>query len=99
MHVTVSWDITASGSRFVEINNLMKEALKGYSWVRPLKSVYIVKVESADRRAELKNGLVNVIKTVNETVHLLITPPMEGGTYSGWLPKDLWEKINLRTMS
>lgn len=97
MHVTVSWDISATGPRWTEINDLMKGALKGYSWVRPLKSLYIVKVASAEDRTILKDGLVRVIKSVDEKVHVLITPPMEGGTYTGWLPKGLWEKINQRT--
>jgi hypothetical protein len=99
MHVTVSWDISATGNRWTEINNLMKGALEGYSWVRPLKTVYILKVDSVEERTELKNALVNVIKSVDEKVHVLITPPMEGGSYSGWLPKSLWEKINQRAKS
>lgn len=99
MHVTVSWDISATGPRWLEINELMKGALKGYSWVRPLKSLYIVKVDSLEDRTALKDGLVNVVKSVDEKIHFLITPAMEGGTYSGWLPKSLWEKINQRTKS
>lgn len=99
MHVTVSWDISATGNRWNEINNLMKGALKGYSWVRPLKTLYVVKVDSAEERIELKDALVEVIKSVSETVHLIITPPMEGGNYTGWLPKSLWEKINQRAKS
>lgn len=99
MHVTVSWDISASGQRWAEVNALMKAALKGYSWVRPLSALYIVKVDSPEDRIALKEALVNVIKSVDVKVHVIITPAMEGGTYSGWLPKGLWEKINQRTKS
>ncbi|CAI9009773.1 MULTISPECIES: hypothetical protein [Burkholderia] len=97
MHVTISWDISASDNRWSEINDMMKAKLKGYSWVKPLKSVYVVKVDSLEDRIELKDALNDVIKSVDEKIHLLITPAMEGGTYAGWLPKGLWEKINLRT--
>ncbi|WP_157648208.1 hypothetical protein [Burkholderia ubonensis] len=97
MHVTVSWDISAAGDKWNEINEKMKGALKGYSWVRPLKSVYVVNVDSAEDRLELKNNLIEVVKSSDERVNFIITPPMDGGSYSGWLPKSLWEKINQRT--
>ena len=97
MHVTLSWEITATGQRWTEINNALKGALKGYSWVRPLKTLYVVKLASAEERQELKDAILGVIKSVDESVHLVITPPMEGGSYAGWLPRDLWDKINQRT--
>jgi len=99
MHVTVSWDISATGPRWTEINELMKGALEGYSWARPLKSLYIVKVDSVEERNALKEALVNVAKSIDEKVYFLMTPAMDGGTYTGWLPKNLWEKINQRTKS
>lgn len=97
MHITVSWDIYATGQKLDELNNEMKEALQGYSWVRPLKSTYIVKINSNEERTELKNALVKIIAKSDKKIHLLISPPMDGGVYTGWLPKGLWEKINQRT--
>lgn len=99
MHVTLSWEITATGERWTQINNALKGALKGYSWVRPLKTLYVVKVDSAEDRQELKDSLLAVIRSTQEKVHLVITPPMDGGSYTGWLPRDLWDKINQRTKS
>ena len=99
MHVTLSWEITATGDRWMQVNNALKAALKGYSWVRPLKTLYVVEVKSAQDRQELKDALLAVIKATPEKVNLVITPPMEGGSYTGWLPKDLWDKINQRTKS
>ncbi len=97
MHVTLAWDITATGDRWSQINTALKGVLKGYSWVRPLRTVYIVKVSSSEERQQLKDALIAVVESVSEKVHFIITPPMEGGKYTGWLPRDLWDKINQRT--
>lgn len=99
MHVVISWEITATGDRWTAINTSLKEALKGYSWVRPLKTFYIVKVQSQEQRNELNATLVKVVKGTHERINFVMTPAMEGGSYSGWLPRDLWEKINQRTQS
>ena len=97
MHVTLCWEIAATDERWTEINNALKGALKGYSWVRPLKTLYVVKVSSSEERKQLKDALVTVVKSVDEKVYFVLTPLMEGSGYSGWLPRDLWDKINQRT--
>jgi hypothetical protein len=95
----LSWDIAATGERWTAINARLKEVLSTYSWVRPLKTVYIVKVASQEQRQELKAAFVDVVKSTSERVNFVMSPPMEGGSYSGWLPKPLWEKIAKRTKS
>ena len=75
----------------------MKEKLKGYSWVRPLSTFYVVKVSSSDHRDQLIDQLVSVAKANTEKIHFVASPAMTGGGYNGWLPKDLWDKINQRT--
>ena len=97
MHVALSWDISASGDRWTKINDAMKEPIKGYSWVRPLTTFYVVKVQSTQDRDSLVDRLISVAKTFPEKIHFVISPVMTGGGYSGWLPKELWELINQRT--
>ncbi|MEX2359606.1 MAG: hypothetical protein WD803_00850 [Gammaproteobacteria bacterium] len=97
MHVALSWDIKAVSPRWTEINDDMKEQLNGYSWVRPLSTYYVVNVQSAQDRDELVDKLVGVAKRHTETIYFVVTPVMTGGGYNGWLPKDLWDKINQRT--
>lgn len=97
MHVVVSWDIKTEGPRWSEIDDGMRTALKPHSWVRPLSTFYIVRVASDVERRLLKDRLREVVTSVPEKVHYIVTPAMVGGSYSGWLPKDMWEKINLRT--
>lgn len=97
MHVMLTWEIQAQGERWTAINTQLKDVLKGYSWVRPLRATYIVKVNSPENRLELKTSIIDVIKSTNEKINFVMTPAMEGGSYTGWLPKDLWDKVNQRT--
>ncbi|WP_144401577.1 hypothetical protein [Isoalcanivorax pacificus] len=97
MHIVISWDISAEGNRWNTINDEMKECLSGYSWVRPLKTFYVVKVNSSNHREQLITALQSVAKSNSEKIHFVASPAMTGGSYNGWLPKDLWDKIGERT--
>lgn len=97
MHIIVSWDIKAPAVRQEEINEQLRSAIKGYSWARPMGSVFIVRVSDNDARKDLGRKLKDIAKQVPETVHVLISPGMVGGSYDGWLPKRMWDKINERT--
>jgi hypothetical protein len=97
MHITLSWDISAEGARWTEIDSQLKAIIKPYSWVRPLKTVYVVKVASTEERARLVERFAEVARGCTEIVHILVTPAMSGGQYNGFLPKDLWSQLNERT--
>lgn len=93
----LSWDISAEGERWKEINSSLVAALKPHSWVRPLKTVYVVKVASESAASALNQRLVAIARGVKEDISILMTPTMSGGTYDGFLANDTWEKINRRT--
>lgn len=99
MHVMLSWDIPAEGERWKEINQQLRECLSSYSWVRPLKTVYVVKVDDHAERKALIAALTDVARSAPERVHFLMTPAMSGGGYNGFLPRDMWEKVTKRTES
>jgi hypothetical protein len=98
MHTMLVWEVTAKSEvRRKQLNDALRAKLRGYSWVRPLASAYVVKVQSTEDRDELKKALVEVITSNPEKIHLIVSPVMEGGRYGGFLPKDLWDKLNQRT--
>jgi hypothetical protein len=97
VHVALAWNIIASGSRWNEINDKLEAVIKTHSWVRSFPSLYVVKVSSTEERDELVVKLTEIAKSVPEKVNFIITPVMTGGRYNGFLPKDLWDKINDRT--
>ncbi len=97
MHIAVSWDISASGDRWNDINNELKAVIAAYSWVKPLNTFYIIKIDAEPSRRSIKDQLIAVARKTTETVHFVVTPVMSGGRYDGFLPKDTWELINQRT--
>ena len=97
MHIVISWDISANTQRWEEINKKLKEGLSGYSWARPLSTFYVVKIASEVDRGIIRGRLIEIAKSVTETVHIVISPMMSGGQYDGFLPKDMWAKLNERS--
>jgi hypothetical protein len=97
MHVMLSWDISAQGDRWKLIDKLMVEALKPHSWVRPLKTVYVLRLADEAERKALRERLIEAAKSVPEKVLFLMTPAMAGGSYNGFLPSDAWPKIQERS--
>jgi hypothetical protein len=96
LHLQISWDIKASEPRWSQLNKTLSECLEGYSWVKPLKTTYIVQIPSLEARKEIRERLIAVCRTHTNEINVLISPAMQGGQYSGWLPKDLWPKIQKR---
>lgn len=96
MHVVVCWNIRSVAMR-QHLNNSMKVALNNYSWVRPLPYFYIVEINTVDDRELIKKSLVEVAKNNLRKIHFVISPAIENGHYSGWLPKKLWDSIARRT--
>ncbi len=94
MHIVVSWDISASGNKPIELEGKMIQCLKRYPWVRPLKSTYVVQVTSEEDRKTIINSLTEVANEADVSVNFILTPLMSGGRYNGYLPHDMWEKIN-----
>jgi hypothetical protein len=96
VHVMVAWEIKASAEdRAPEISSALRGALSGYSWVRTLGNVYVVKVRSESDRHDLGESLKSVARELGG-VNVIYTPAMEGGRYNGWLPKALWARIRQR---
>jgi len=97
MHIAVTWDISASGDRWNKINDQVREALKPYSWARPLSTFYVVRVAGEADRSAIQSALVSIAKSVTESVNFVVSPIMSSGRYDGYLPTDMWKNINERT--
>lgn len=97
MHVAVTWDISATGDRWRTINDDMKNALGSRSWVRPLTTFYVMRVSGEVDRRVIRDALQAVAESVTERVHFIISPTMASGRYDGYLPRDMWQKLNART--
>jgi len=97
VHIVISWDISASGEKHAELNKKMREALQGYSWARPLTTFYVVKIDSEADRSTIRDRLLAVAEPASESVTFIVSPAMAGGRYDGYLPSDMWDKLNKRS--
>lgn len=98
MHIVISWDIKAEGETWTKLDDSLRKAIGTYSWVRPLTTFYIVRIPEASNREQILNNMLDVAKASPKiTIHIVISPVMSSGSYTGYLPKDMWGKINERT--
>ncbi|MCI0915277.1 hypothetical protein [Pseudomonas putida] len=96
MHVVISWDIHGQ-HHWNEINEKLKACIASHSWVKPLNTLFVVKVWSVQDRDAIIEAMTNVARQHPSDVQFLCTPVMTGGSYNGWLPENMWNEINLRT--
>ena len=94
MHFVVSWDIGASGVEWANLDNKMREKLEPYFYACPLKTLCVVKTESQQEWDSIYSELITICKANPNEVHFIMTPLMDGGRYSGFIPENLWEKMN-----
>lgn len=99
MHVLVSWDINEPASaNWNSWNDKLKAVLQPYAWVRPLKTVYVVPIQDGSAQAAIGNALTQIASQApSGSVHVLVSPPMIGGQYAGYLPSNLWSELNKRS--
>ena len=98
MHFVLSWDISATGNERTQIEEAIKLVIKPYSWVRPLTTFYIIKVDTQEQWDKIFAALNAAARSHGSNkAHYVMSPLMNGGQYNGLLPKNLWDAINERT--
>jgi hypothetical protein len=74
MHFVVSWDIKPDVSRQEEISSALMESLRGYSWLRLLKALYIVEIESGQDWNRIQENLLSAAQRYPGEVNFLMSP-------------------------
>jgi hypothetical protein len=100
MHFVATFQAFGTLAAKREILEEVRAQFKGRSWIRPMGETYIIRISSPAEHEEIRARLVAVArdrKDKGQKVWMLIGPPIESGSYNGFLPKDKWEKINKRT--
>ena len=99
MHIVVSWDIVEPASQnWDDWNNRLKAAISTYSWVRPLRTVYVIAIPNVETRLAINSALTIIANGAPQgSVHFIVSPIMVGGQYSGVLPQNLWAELNKRS--
>ena len=98
MHIIISWDIkNCENDEWNELNEKLRECINDYSWVKPLTTFYIVKLDSEKERKSIRENIVKICKVNKGKINIVISPVIYNGGYSGWLPHSMWDLIKERT--
>jgi hypothetical protein len=91
--VIVCVEINAVGDEATRIESALRDALKPYSWVRPLKSVYVVPLESEQQVSSIQSELLKRFMDIRAgAVYYLVVPV--SGRFDGFLPSNMWPPLN-----
>lgn len=91
-HAIVSWSTSSAA-----LESQLQACLQGRSWVRPVPGLQIVVFHDEDDRYLFVERVKAIARANRGQVQVLVGPLQEGGHYSGWLRRDLWEAIARRT--
>jgi hypothetical protein len=74
MHFVVAWETQAQGERWDEINSAMQGGLLGYSWVRLLRTFYVLNVDSEHDWNIVHEQLLGIAAHFSGEVNFLMSP-------------------------
>ena len=101
MHLMVAWDVGGGGEVPGDVNAGVKDALGGYSWVRPMRGVMIVRIDQLGDRDEIQENLEELAGELDaEGINLrfIVSPAMaRGQRYDGFLQERTWPQVNARS--
>jgi hypothetical protein len=97
MHFVVHWGPQTGNNVGAAAQADLRKVLAPYSWVQPITNFYIVNVVSSAQYQQVATALNTTAQKYPTQVHLIISPPMTAGTYTGFLPENLWAEINKRS--
>lgn len=102
MHVMVAWDVGGGTDVPADVNGEMKRCVEGYSWVRPMRGVLIVRVASEDERDDVVTKLIDAAKRLEKKglgdMRLIVSSAMpHGWGYAGYLGEKTWEQVEARS--
>jgi hypothetical protein len=99
VQVVVAWHPLSTTDNTKDAVAELRECVGRYSWVKPMGShLYIVRVARDDEREQLHEALVAVAREYAGSVHLVVSPAFPDGTWGGWLPRDMWQKVRRRSL-
>ena len=74
MHFVVAWETQSQGERLTEINNAMQNGLTGYSWIRLLRTFYVLDVTSERDWSIVHEKLLSIAAHFSGEINFLMSP-------------------------
>lgn len=90
MHFLVAWEPNEHDRSQVALRII--ESLSGYKFAKTTDNAYVVGVDSEAEYNDVRDKLIETGKA--DSLNIIITPPISGGTYVGLLPSIRWSSVN-----
>ena len=97
MHFVLNYDLSATGARRAEIEGQIRTILNPYRNVKRLSTFYIIHVNNNNESETIRRQLSDLSNHIEERLHFIMSPLMEGGFYNGILPEHQWAEVNAIT--
>lgn len=96
MHMMITWEIGgAATTDFQYWNDQMLAVIAPYPWARPLGTTYVVQIPDVGTHTAIARALHDVVEKSSDSVRVVMTPPINGGQYSGVVASpDMWTELN-----
>jgi len=95
MYCVISWDISAVNPRWSQINDQMLGCLKGYHYVRPVNTFYLVTIAEASQIVDIQACFVMVSNQTKENISFILSPAFSKHSWSGKVAD--WAAVNTVT--
>ena len=96
MHALIAWT-TAQSDTPEAMRAQLLACIGKLDNIEVVPDVYVVKFNTFARYERLVDKLQDVARQNPGAVRLILTPPIMGGSYRGWLPTSRWATIRTLT--
>jgi len=76
------------------LNDKIIKIISGFDNVRAIENTYVVEIKSKADWKIILNKLIDLSKSHPKIFHFIMSPPMKGGSFNGFLPENIWKIIN-----
>jgi hypothetical protein len=98
MHLMVAWSDRQGGACPQDVQAELLAVLQGRAYAEAFPGAYVITLTYEGEAADILKGL-QAVAEARKSVWLLVSPPINGGRYNGWLPKSKWDQLNRRATS
>lgn len=94
MNFVLTYDLKLEGQQRKNIEDRIDLVLQSYRYSKALPTFYVIHVDSFAQWEQILAGLTVIARELSGSFYFIMSPPVSGGRYNGYLPTTLWNTIN-----
>ncbi len=94
MNFVMTYDLKLEGQERKDCEERIEMVLESYKYTKQLTTFFVVHIESYNQWDQILAGLSAIAKEVSGKFYFIMSPPVSGGRYNGYMPKASWNDIN-----